>query len=100
LKLKEDFCELCLLVIGSVQQNKSESEILGFIETNLCGRLGSLNDTCVGIVKAEGKKILDELTSNKTVCIRHLVFLFLFSFYSHIGSNFSMSKTWFMPKSR
>lgn len=73
MKLKEDFCELCLLVIGSVQQlvqqNKSESEILGFIETNLCGRLGPLNDTCVGIVEVEGKKILDELTSNKTVCI-------------------------------
>ena len=88
-KLKEDFCELCLLIIGSVQQlvqqNQSESEILAFIDKNLCGRLGPLNGTCVGIVEVEGKAILDELTSNKTVCCISifsdffLLFIFCFS---------------------
>lgn len=74
------------MLIGSaqqlLQQNKSEVEILTFIETNLCGRLGALNGTCVGLIEVEGKAILDELASNKTV--NFLINLFLIFFKNNI----------------
>lgn len=57
-----------MLVLGSaqqfLQQNKSEAEVLSFIEKNLCGKLGPFNGTCTQFLETEGKTILDDLTNN------------------------------------
>lgn len=34
---------------------------MGFIEAQLCSRLGSLNSTCVDYVKAEGEHLIELL---------------------------------------
>jgi len=58
-------CELCTIVLNAAKymaENKVQNEkILGFIEAQLCSRLGSLNSTCVDYVKAEGEQLIDLL---------------------------------------
>jgi len=57
---------LCTLVLGAAQQlleqNQTESEVLAFIEKNLCGRLGALNGTCTQFMETEGREIIYELS--------------------------------------
>jgi hypothetical protein len=57
---------LCTLVLGAAQQlleqNQTESEVLAFIEKNLCGRLGALNGTCTQYMETEGREIIYELS--------------------------------------
>ena len=63
------------MVLGTAQQlleqNKTESEVLAFIEKNLCGRLGALNGTCTQFMETEGREVLYEL-SMKVVSVPSL----------------------------
>jgi hypothetical protein len=45
-----------------LEQNQTESEVLAFIEKNLCGRLGALNGTCTQYMETEGREIIYELS--------------------------------------
>jgi saposin len=58
-------CSICTTVLtaaqGLLEQNKTEAQILSLIEKELCGKLGSLNSTCVQYVEAYGRTILYEL---------------------------------------
>lgn len=58
-------CSICTVVLSAAQnlieQNKTEVEIVDYIEKHLCGRLGALNATCVQYVDAYGKQIIYEL---------------------------------------
>lgn len=55
-------CELCTIVMNAAKYlaiNKhSDEKVLLFIEKQLCGRLGSLNNTCVEYVQEEGAEII------------------------------------------
>ena len=77
-------CELCTIVLSAAKalvENKVEQEkVLGFIETQLCARLGSLNATCIEYVKVEGANIIDMLEHS------------VVSSSIHIESSFSLSK--------
>ena len=51
-----------------LEQNKTESEVLAFIEKNLCGRLGPINASCTQFMETEGREVIYEL-SQKIVSI-------------------------------
>jgi saposin len=59
-------CQICTTVLTAAQsyleQNKTEDQVLAFIEKQLCGKLGALNATCVQYVESYGKVILYELS--------------------------------------
>jgi saposin len=61
-------CELCEIVLTAskylIENKINEDKVLTFIESQLCARLGSLNETCVQYVKEEGATILDLLIHN------------------------------------
>ncbi|RNA08675.1 proactivator polypeptide-like [Brachionus plicatilis] len=71
-------CQICTVVMSAAQnlleQNKTEDEILNFIEKNLCSRLGSLGQICDEYVSAYGKIILYELAQkiDPSVICNHL----------------------------
>jgi len=58
-------CKLCMYVLSAAQQllekNQTEEEIILFIEKALCSNLGSLRDSCVQYLEANGKNILYQL---------------------------------------
>lgn len=58
-------CELCTIVLTAARnllENKvDDEEILNFVETQLCSRLGKYQNTCVEYVKGEGELILEML---------------------------------------
>ena len=58
-------CQICTAVLGYAQtlleNNATETEVLTFIEKNLCGRLGPLNEVCVQYMETNGRSILYEL---------------------------------------
>jgi len=58
-------CELCTLVLTAaqheLQNNRTEDQVITFIEKQLCGKLGPMNATCVQYIEANGRQILDQL---------------------------------------
>ncbi|RNA12359.1 proactivator polypeptide-like [Brachionus plicatilis] len=58
-------CELCTIVMNAAKymiETKTDSKkVLNFIEHQLCGRLGTLNNTCVEYVEQEGAEIIELL---------------------------------------
>ncbi len=81
------------MVLGAAQQlleqNQTESEVLAFIEKNLCGRLGALNGTCTQYMETEGREIIYEL-SMKIVSLSllskfHITFIHLINFLGTIS---------------
>ncbi|CAF0924437.1 unnamed protein product [Brachionus calyciflorus] len=71
-------CQICTVVMSAAQnlleQNKTEDEILKFIEKDLCNRLGSLSAICTQYVQAYGKVILYELSQklDPSIVCNHL----------------------------
>jgi hypothetical protein len=58
-------CQICTVVLGYAQNllenNASESEIISFIDQQLCAKLGPLNQICTQYVDANARTILYEL---------------------------------------
>jgi len=71
-------CEICSVVMSAAQnlleQNKTEDQILSFIEKDLCNRLGSLSQICTQYVQAYGKVIIYELSQkiDPSIICNHL----------------------------
>merc|ERR1711939_1026903 len=55
-------CEVCTLVLSAAQSllksNKTDEQVIQFIEKELCSRLGSLSQTCSQYVEQYGPQIL------------------------------------------
>ncbi|CAF0907904.1 unnamed protein product [Brachionus calyciflorus] len=58
-------CEFCLLLVraaeGLVQQDKTEAQIIEFVEDQLCSKLGALSGICNQYIEAYGKMVIEEL---------------------------------------
>jgi len=65
----DTICTICETTIGEAQnlleQNATESSILTFLKSNICGRLsGQLNAICTTLIDQEGPIIIQQLAGN------------------------------------
>ena len=75
---RSEVCQVCTLVLTVAQtyleQNTTEEEVIGFIENQLCSKLGALSETCKSYVEAYGKVVIYELAQkiNPSIVCQHI----------------------------
>lgn len=71
-------CDICVLLVktaeGLVQQNKTETEIIQFVENQLCSKLGALASVCNQYIEAYGRIVIEELIQKAVEKIKFLKF--------------------------
>lgn len=64
-------CDICVLLVktaeGLVQKNQTETEIINFIENQVCGKLGALASVCNQYVEAYGRIVIEELIQKAVI---------------------------------